>query len=55
MIIKILINSKTIKDNININNINPSLAYILSISTVLLISFYIFLPSISEALYLITI
>lgn len=54
-IIKILINSKTIKDNININNINPSLAYILSISTVLLISFYIFLPSISEALYLITI
>lgn len=54
-IIKILINSKTIKDNININNINPSLAYILSVATILLISFYLFLPSISESLYLITI
>nr|WDD58152.1 NAD2 [[Candida] auris] len=52
--IKMLINSKTIKDNINMNNINPSLAYILSISTVLLMSFYMFLPSISEALYLMT-
>lgn len=54
-IIKILINSRTIKENININNINPSLAYTLASATILLLSFFIFLPLISEGLYLITI
>lgn len=52
-IIKVLITSRTIKENININNINPSLAYAISVSTLLLLSFFIFLPSISEGLYLI--
>lgn len=57
-IIKVLITN--LKENNNINNnqsiyINPSLAYTISIATVLLISFFVFLPSLSEGLYLITI
>lgn len=60
-IIKILITSFNVKENIkinseeNINTINPSLAYIIALSTVLLISFFIYLPVLSEGLYLITI
>lgn len=55
-IIKILISSVNIvKNNENINTINPSLAYLLSVSTVILISLFIYLPSLLEGLYLITI
>lgn len=61
-IIKILItsfndknNNISINEENNINTINPSLAYIIAISTVLLISFFIYLPVLSEGLYLITI
>lgn len=50
-IIKTLIHSKTIT-NININS---SLAYSIAISTILMISFYIYLPYLSEGLYLITV
>jgi len=56
-IIKVLITN--LKESNNNNNqsiyINPSLAYTISIATVLLISFFVFLPSLSEGLYLITI
>lgn len=56
-IIKILV--LNFKDNknkeVNINYINPSLAYSISTATVLLFSFFMFLPSLSEGLYLITI
>jgi hypothetical protein len=34
---------------------NPSLAYTIAVTTVLLIGFFIFLPALSEGLYLITI
>lgn len=53
-IIKVLITN--LKDNTNNSGvyINPSLAYTISLATVLLISFFVFLPSLSEGLYLIT-
>nr|YP_008474864.1 NADH dehydrogenase subunit 2 [Meyerozyma guilliermondii]AGS44078.1 NADH dehydrogenase subunit 2 [Meyerozyma guilliermondii] len=51
-IIKVLMTSKT---NKVVNYINPSLAYTIALSTTLLISFFIYLPAISEGLYLITI
>lgn len=54
-IIKVLIYSKTNKNIIGNSYVNPSLAYILSTGTVLLISFFLFLPSLLEGLYLITI
>lgn len=54
-VIKVLITSKTIKEITEINNINGSLAYTLSVATILLISFYIYLPYIFEGLFLITI
>lgn len=58
-IIKVLITSFTKNSNDNykesLNIINPSLAYILATATVLLISFFIFLPSLLEGLYLITV
>nr|QMS50933.1 Nad2 [Metschnikowia sp. EBDM2Y3] len=54
-IIKVLMTSRTIKDNTGYYNINLSLAYIMATATMLLISFFIFLPFISEGLYLITI
>ena len=50
-IIKILIKSNNVK---SVNFVNPSIAYILSSSTILLITFFLFLPSLSEGLYLIT-
>lgn len=51
-IIKVLITSRTIKEE---NHISLSLAYVIATATLLLISFFIFLPFISEGLYLITI
>lgn len=51
-IIKILIKSYNNVKSVNI--VNPSIAYILSTSTILLITFFLFLPSLSEGLYLIT-
>ncbi len=45
----------TSKTNKVVNYINPSLAYTIALSTTLLISFFIYLPAISEGLYLITI
>lgn len=53
-IIKVLILSFKSTEN-NYNTINPSLAYTIASATVLLISFFIFLPALSEGLYLITI
>nr|QNS23209.1 Nad2 [Metschnikowia sp. 04-226.1]QNS23217.1 Nad2 [Metschnikowia sp. 04-226.1] len=52
-IIKVLITSRTIKEVQGY--INYSLAYVMAMTTMLLISFFIFLPFISEGLYLITI
>ncbi len=54
-IIKILMTSNNNNNIIKINNINPSIAYILSVSVIILLSFFIYLPYISEGLYLITI
>lgn len=57
-IIKVLITSKTniIKNNTNtIQYINSSLAFTIATSTSLLISFFVFLPSMLEGLYLINI
>lgn len=54
-IIKILMTSTNDNNIIKVNNINPSIAYILAISVVILLSFFIYLPYISEGLYLITI
>lgn len=53
-IIKILMTSTNDNKVTNINTITPSIAYILAISTVILLSFFIYLPYISEGLYLIT-
>nr|CBM41819.1 NADH dehydrogenase subunit 2 [Millerozyma farinosa] len=54
-IIKMLISSvNMVKNNENINTINPSLAYLLSVSTVMLMSLFIYLPSLLEGLYLMT-
>lgn len=50
-IIKTLMTSKTTKVT---NYISPSLAYSIALSTTLLISFFAYLPAISEGLYLIT-
>lgn len=50
-IIKTLITSYNSKTNVNF--VNPSVAYSIAISTVLLISFFIYLPILSEGLYLI--
>nr|QMJ95632.1 Nad2 [Metschnikowia sp. 04-218.3]QMJ95640.1 Nad2 [Metschnikowia sp. 04-218.3] len=52
-IIKVLMTSRTIKEVQGY--INYSLAYMMAMTTMLLISFFIFLPFISEGLYLITI
>nr|YP_009919793.1 Nad2 [Metschnikowia agaves]QMQ98502.1 Nad2 [Metschnikowia agaves]QMQ98516.1 Nad2 [Metschnikowia agaves] len=49
--IKMLFNSKTTTNM----SINSSLAYSMAISTMLMISFYIYLPYLSEGLYLMTI
>lgn len=54
-IIKILMTSNNDINIINNNNINSSLAYILAISTIILLSFFVYLPYILEGLYLITI
>jgi len=55
-IIKILVTSfNQNNDNKNVNTMNPSLAYTIAVTTVLLIGFFIFLPALSEGLYLITI
>lgn len=51
-VIKVLINSKT---EFNGQYISPSLAYTIATSTVLLISFFVFIPSLLEGLYLITV
>nr|QNS23158.1 Nad2 [Metschnikowia bowlesiae] len=57
--IKVLMTSKTMveKDNMSqsYNYINVSLAYVMAMATVLLISFFMYLPFISEGLYLMTI
>lgn len=53
-IIKILISSTKL-NTIETNYINPSLAYTISVSAVILISFFIYLPTLLEGLYLITI
>nr|YP_009922179.1 Nad2 [Metschnikowia borealis]QMS50734.1 Nad2 [Metschnikowia borealis]QMS50750.1 Nad2 [Metschnikowia borealis] len=54
---KVLMTSRTMKDNMSQSNfyINLSLAYVIATATMLLISFFMFLPFISEGLYLITI
>nr|QMS50979.1 Nad2 [Metschnikowia kamakouana] len=52
-IIKVLMTSRTIKEVQGY--INYSLAYVMATTTMLLMSFFIFLPFISEGLYLITI
>lgn len=54
-IIKILMTSTNDNNIIKVNNINISIAYILAISIILLLSFFIYLPYILEGLYLITI
>jgi NADH:ubiquinone oxidoreductase subunit 2 (subunit N) len=54
-IIKILMTSSNDNNIIKVNNINISIAYILAISIILLLSFFIYLPYILEGLYLITI
>lgn len=51
-IIKILI--KSYNNVKSVNFVNPSIAYILSSSTILLLTFFLFIPSLSEGLYLIT-
>lgn len=51
-IIKVLIQSRTEK---GVNLINPSLAYTISFLTVILISFYAYIPTILEGLYLLSI
>ena len=53
-IIKVLMTSNNDNNIIQVNNINPSIAYILAISIVILLTFFIYLPNISEGLYLIT-
>lgn len=53
-IIKILITSFKL-NNIETNYINPSLAYTISVSAVILITFFVYLPTLLEGLYLITI
>lgn len=50
-IIKVLITSSNEKI---VNYINPSLAYMIALCTILLFSFFIFIPALSEGLYLIT-
>jgi NADH-ubiquinone oxidoreductase chain 2 len=50
-IIKVLITSTNEKV---VNYINPSLAYMIALCTILLFSFFIFIPALSEGLYLIT-
>nr|YP_009935115.1 Nad2 [Metschnikowia kipukae]QNS22957.1 Nad2 [Metschnikowia kipukae] len=58
-IIKVLMTSRTMKEDKFVSNggnyMNMSLAYVMATATILLISFFIFLPFISEGLYLITI
>lgn len=51
-IIKILIQSK---NNNYVSVINPSLAYVITILTIILFNFFVYLPSLLEGLYLITI
>nr|QMQ98305.1 Nad2 [Metschnikowia sp. 03-147.1] len=54
---KVLMTSRTMKENMSQsnNNMNVSLAYVMATATVLLMSFFMFLPFISEGLYLMTI
>nr|YP_009922171.1 Nad2 [Metschnikowia sp. 13-106.1]QMS50726.1 Nad2 [Metschnikowia sp. 13-106.1] len=54
---KVLMTSRTMKENMSQGNnyMNMSLAYVMATATMLLISFFMFLPFISEGLYLITI
>nr|YP_009935127.1 Nad2 [Metschnikowia amazonensis]QNS22969.1 Nad2 [Metschnikowia amazonensis] len=52
--IKVLMTSRTENMNQGNNNMNVSLAYMMSMSTMLLMSFFMFLPFISEGLYLMT-
>lgn len=54
-IIKILMKSSNDKSIININSINPSIAYCLALGTVLLLTFFIYLPYLLEGLYIVTI
>nr|YP_009935248.1 Nad2 [Metschnikowia hibisci]QNS23187.1 Nad2 [Metschnikowia hibisci]QNS23202.1 Nad2 [Metschnikowia hibisci] len=54
---KVLMTSKTDKEmtsNVNYGHMNMSLAYIMATTTLLLMSFFMFLPFISEGLYLMT-
>lgn len=53
-IIKVLMTSYNSNNLSVINYINPSLAYIISLCTVLVINFFVILPSLLEGLYLIT-
>nr|YP_009918654.1 Nad2 [Metschnikowia colocasiae]QMJ95690.1 Nad2 [Metschnikowia colocasiae]QNS23161.1 Nad2 [Metschnikowia colocasiae] len=54
---KVLMTSRTMKENMSQgnNNMNVSLAYVMATATMLLISSFMFLPFISEGLYLMTI
>uniref|UniRef100_A0A7D7PZ16 NADH-ubiquinone oxidoreductase chain 2 n=1 Tax=[Candida] ipomoeae TaxID=1807681 RepID=A0A7D7PZ16_9ASCO len=54
---KVLMTSRTMKENMSHgnNNMNLSLAYVMATATMLLMSFFMFLPFISEGLYLMTI
>nr|QMS50948.1 Nad2 [Metschnikowia sp. 01-655c1] len=54
---KVLMTSRTMKENMSQgnNNMNLSLAYVMATATMLLMSFFMFLPFISEGLYLMTI
>lgn len=54
-IIKILMKSSNDKSIMNINSINPSIAYCLALGTVLLLTFFIYLPYLLEGLYIVTI
>nr|QMS50839.1 Nad2 [Metschnikowia santaceciliae] len=56
-IMKVLMTSRTMKENMSQgnNNMNLSLAYVMATATMLLMSFFMFLPFISEGLYLMTI
>lgn len=52
-IIKVLMTSSNDNKILEVNNINPSIAYILSVSLILLLTFFIYLPYLLEGLYII--
>nr|YP_009935201.1 Nad2 [Metschnikowia hawaiiana]QNS23084.1 Nad2 [Metschnikowia hawaiiana] len=53
--IKVLMTSRTLKENEYNGEMSLSLAYVMATATLLLMSFFMFLPFISEGLYLMTI